>query len=58
LASCNENGKAYIETSSLDGEKDLKIRTVLSSTQTLYGSVETISKIAENKPLVTLQEVN
>lgn len=38
LASSNADGKAYIQTSSLDGEKNLKNRMVLKETQAVYGA--------------------
>ena len=39
LASSNENGSAYIETSSIDGETNLKLR--LSPSSYMYGNAET-----------------
>lgn len=33
LSTPNSDGKVYIETSSLDGEKNLKIRNPLAATQ-------------------------
>ncbi len=33
LAASSLDGKVYIQTSSLDGEKNLKLRTVLKCTQ-------------------------
>lgn len=54
LSTSNADGKVYIETSSLDGEKNLKIRNPLPSTQQMYCALETINSIGTNKPLVTV----
>ena len=36
LGSANPDGKCYLETGSLDGEKNLKNRMVLNNTQSLF----------------------
>ncbi|CAD8136462.1 unnamed protein product [Paramecium pentaurelia] len=49
LTSYFESGVCYIETSSLDGEKNLKPKSAIKETQTLFQYKEGDSKISMNK---------